>query len=368
MSIYYRREHYRKMLFLKSLDLKSKSEKLLRILSAESNFASFQKAFIQYYPCEWDDINSYCRSKNKDYNRRLRKSLRTVRFYTPTQFLEKHTSLKYSTKESISDEDLSRLKKTLQEDADKKKRLRAELLKKNMVTIQDVSPAYVGRLIKLYFSIRKKKSLNVNARYLILLEVSQFRCDKTVDFLHKVNACEKNGDLRHMAFLALQRIGEITWLSRKRKGRKRLSEIKPINIRKNPTELLQFICEYQDSIHQEYDVFLSHSSLDTIDLLEIKAELNRQGKSVYIDWVNDHVMLDRKNQNEDTWNVLEKRMTQSKQMIYVLTENSVTSPYTEREVIFFKTQRKPVMVYQPRICQCQRPMYLDECPDCQFIK
>lgn len=368
MSRYYRREQIREMLFVKSLHLKSKRDKLIKILPAGCDFESFQKFFIQYYPCEWDDIKFYCKSKRQDYVRRTQKNKRTIRFVSPEQFLEKHINLKHTAKDSLSVDGLSRLKKALQANADKKRLLRAERLEKNMVTIQDVSPTYASRLIKLYFSLRKKNTLNVNARYLILLEVGQFRCDETVEFFHKVNACEKNDDLRYMAFLSLQRMGEMTWLVRKRKGRKRLSEIKPIDMRKNPTELFQFICKYQDDIYQEYDVFLSHSSLDKKELLEIKMKLNRQGKSVYIDWVNDYIMLDRRAQNEDTWNVLEKRMIQSKQMIYVLTENSVKSAYAEQEVKFFKMHGKPVFVYQPHICQCRRPTYLNECPDCQVIK
>lgn len=38
-------------------------------------------------------------------------------------------------------------------------------------------------------------------------------------------------------------------------------------------------------LYQEYDVFLSHSSLDANELLQLKVLLNQQGKTVYIDWV-----------------------------------------------------------------------------------
>ncbi|WP_455586597.1 hypothetical protein [Bacteroides sp.] len=75
-----------------------------------------------------------------------------------------------------------------------------------------------------------------------------------------------------------------------------------------PTTLLHFIYSYQYFLHQQYDVFLSHNSLDTKEIFEIKAALNMQGLIVYIDWGNDSVKLDRKNQNENTWNVLEMRM------------------------------------------------------------
>lgn len=208
----------------------------------------------------------------------------------------------------------------------------------------------------------------MNSRYLILLEASQFKCKETIEFLQKVNACDKNDDLRNLAFFSLQRLGVLTWLSRKRKGKKKLSQITHIDVEKNPTELLHFICENQHLLHQEYDVFLSHSSQDVQELLRIKGELNRQGKTVYIDWVNDHIMMDRKNQNSDTWNVLETRMQQSLQMVYVLTENSALSPSTEREVRYFKEQGKPVLIYEPHTISVSRPNYLDGCDECKFLK
>lgn len=368
MSIYYRREQKREMLFVKSLHLKVAREKLQRILPSGYDYDTFLDAFKQYFPCEWEDIIDYCKSKKQDCCRRSQNGLRTVRFYTPDQFLKKHVNLKCLNKSSFSDNEILRIKEELQRKAEKKKEKREKRMKDNLVTVQEVCPSYVKQLIKLYFSIRRKNTLNINVRYLLLLEASQFKCDETISFLQKVNACDKNDDLRKIAFKSLQRIGVQTWLARKRKGRKRLSQIKPIDIKENPTELLHFIYEYQHLLHQEYDVFLSHSSLDSKILLEIKAAINSQGLTVYIDWVNDYVMLNRKNQNENTWDVLEMRMRQSKQMVYVMTDHSVQSPYTEREVNYFKKQGKSVLVYKPYATFIQRPDYLSECEDCQFIK
>ncbi len=116
--------------------------------------------------------------------------------------------------------------------------------------------------------------------------------------------------------------------------------LKPIDVQKNPTELMQLIYANQHMLYQEYDVFLSHSSLDVNELLQLKVLLNQQGKTVYIDWINDRVMLNRQNQNQDTWKALELRMDQSKMLLYVLTDNSIKSPCTEREVLYFKTHLK----------------------------
>lgn len=117
----------------------------------------------------------------------------------------------------------------------------------------------------------------------------------------------------------------------------------------------------QQALYQSFDVFISHSSLDTKELLDLKVLLNRQGKTVYIDWINDRVMLNRANQNEDTWNALELRMDQSKSLLFVMTDNSIRSPYTKREVEYFKKSNKPIHVYQSHSITLQIPDYLDEC-------
>ena len=70
-----------------------------------------------------------------------------------------------------------------------------------------------------------------------------------------------------MAFYSLRRLGENPWLSKKRKGKRRLSMLMPIDVQKNPTELIQLIYTNQHMLYQEYDVFLSHSSLDVNELL-----------------------------------------------------------------------------------------------------
>lgn len=94
MPIYYRREYYRDMLFVKNLRLKAALNKLMKILPYNSGFDVFLEAFKLYFPYLWDDITNYCESKRQDYFRRRKKGLRTVRFYKPADFLKKHISLK----------------------------------------------------------------------------------------------------------------------------------------------------------------------------------------------------------------------------------------------------------------------------------
>ena len=164
-----------------------------------------------------------------------------------------------------------------------------------------------------------------------------------------------------MAFYALQRMGEHPWLGRGRKGKKRLSQVKRIDIQKNPTELLELINKHQCLLYQQFDIFLSHSSRDEKDLLLIKSILNRQGYTVYIDWVNDREMLNRVNQDENTWNALYLRMNQSCKLLYIMTDNCISSECTKKEVEYFKGLNKTVYVYQPKLTSLPDPEYLNGC-------
>lgn len=58
-------------------------------------------------------------------------------------------------------------------------------------------------------------------------------------------------------------------------------------------------------------------------------------------------MIDRRNQNEDTWNVLKLRMDESKKMLFVMTDNSLRSTWTPKEIDYFKSLNKEILVYQP---------------------
>lgn len=360
MSIYYRKQNYRDMIFKKNLHLKHISEKLFEVMPKNFSFKDFLSAFKECYPCQWEDIVRYCKEKKNDFYRRSRKGLRTVPYYTPVQYL-KHTVHMRSLSKYLNEQDRNNKYASLVLKGQEKKRRRNDKLASNLVFVQEVCPPYIKQLIKSYFKTRKSSPLDINARYLILLEATQFRCNETIEFLNKINACEKNDDLREMAFYSLQRLGENPWLSKKRKGKRRLSMLKPIDVQKNPTELIQLIYSNQHMLYQEYDVFLSHSSLDANELLQLKVLLNQQGKTVYIDWVNDRVMLNRQNQNHDTWKALELRMDQSKTLLYVMTDNSIKSPCTEREVMYFKNVSKSVKVYKPHPVSLPTPSYLDGC-------
>lgn len=75
------------------------------------------------------------------------------------------------------------------------------------------------------------------------------------------------------------------------------------------------------SEYDSYDIFLSHSYNDRAIIPALKAELEKLGYKVYVDWIDDK-LLSRDNVSKDTAKVLQKRMKQSKCLIYATSENS----------------------------------------------
>lgn len=83
-----------------------------------------------------------------------------------------------------------------------------------------------------------------------------------------------------------------------------------------------------------YDVFLSHSVKDAEMVLGIKLILEDNGRSVYVDWLEDP-QLDRSKVTPATAETLRQRMRSCLSMIYLHTENSGSSKWMPWELGFF---------------------------------
>ncbi len=88
------------------------------------------------------------------------------------------------------------------------------------------------------------------------------------------------------------------------------------------------------SDYDSYDIFLSHSYNDRIIIPALKAELEAFGYRVYVDWIDDK-LLSRDNVSKDTAKILQKRMKQSKCLIYATSENSSNSRWMPWELGYF---------------------------------
>uniref|UniRef100_Q31IQ5 TIR domain-containing protein n=1 Tax=Hydrogenovibrio crunogenus (strain DSM 25203 / XCL-2) TaxID=317025 RepID=Q31IQ5_HYDCU len=81
-------------------------------------------------------------------------------------------------------------------------------------------------------------------------------------------------------------------------------------------------------------------------VLGIKAVFEKLGYSVYIDWINDR-LLSREKVTKDTASVLQKRMRQSKSLIYVTSESSSHSKWMPWEAGFFDGIRDRMIAILP---------------------
>lgn len=80
-----------------------------------------------------------------------------------------------------------------------------------------------------------------------------------------------------------------------------------------------------------FDIFLSHSYLDSQVILGIKLALEDMGHSVYVDWIEDR-QLSREDVTRETAAVLRNRMMQSKSLFYATSANASNSKWMPWEL------------------------------------
>lgn len=325
-------------------------------------FDLFQKA----YPGLWTELITTYKSNLDEYKNRINKGLKGINPILPKElvfsvamsFLSKARAI--NSKSSIEQERKKAETRTKiirigNNKSDKIQQREVSRIRK----FQKVTPKYIDNLIRLYFHQRKEKDLDVDTRYLIILECAKFKCRKTIIFLQRINACEKNDELRKLAYDYLVRFGLNPHLTRKRKGRKKLTATTGHKITESPTILLKLIFEKQQILHKHFDIFLSHSYGRQSELLQTKDILNRQGLVVYVDWINDAEMLQREKQNDDTFKVLYERLRQCSALLFIQTKLSVASKYCMDELTYFKQFNRPMYIYEAESID-NRPDILDK--------
>lgn len=217
---------------------------------------------------------------------------------------------------------------------------------------QQVTPSFVDQLIGLY----ERKNTSQRDKMYILLELQKYYSPKVIQFFFKLNDTELNKQLRGIAFNHLQsfnyqprarRQKYIQVHTKNKKRKKYLKEIYPYetyNIPKNPSELEYRIENAKEQKIKEFDYFISHSSKDSVVVQELIFFENKQGKNVFCDWINDVDYLKRHLVCEATLKVLEKRLEQSKALIFVSSNNSINSIWCKYELNYFLELGKQIYV------------------------
>lgn len=89
-----------------------------------------------------------------------------------------------------------------------------------------------------------------------------------------------------------------------------------------------------------YDVFLSHSVRDARVVLGIRRMLERQGLTVYVDWIDDKEM-DRSFVSPATADRLRLRMASSRSLIYATSRAAAKSRWMPWELGYFDGKKGP---------------------------
>jgi hypothetical protein len=106
-------------------------------------------------------------------------------------------------------------------------------------------------------------------------------------------------------------------------------------LRESRTERLADVPEeVADKPAIQFDIFLSHSSLDSVLVLGLYKLLRRRGYTVYVDWIHDP-MLNRTKVDRATCRILRYRMAQCRCLFVATTTNIPKSAWVPWELGFF---------------------------------
>ena len=215
---------------------------------------------------------------------------------------------------------------------------------------QQVTPDFIDKLIGLY----ERKNTSQKDRMYILLELKKYYNPTVINFFFKLNDTEINSQLRWSAFYHLQsfnyapRARRQKYMSVHTKNKKRKQYLKNVypyetyDIPKTPQELEYRIDNSKEQLLKEYDYFISHSSKDSESVQSLIVAENQQKKNVFCDWINDVDYLKRHLVCDATLKVIERRMEQSRALLFVESENSINSIWCKYELNYFSELKKPI--------------------------
>jgi len=88
------------------------------------------------------------------------------------------------------------------------------------------------------------------------------------------------------------------------------------------------------SITKAYDIFLSHSYLDSDEIEALKEEFEERGFSVYVDWIEDK-HLNRESVTIETAKTIKQRLKTCKTLVYAFSINTPNSKWMTWELGYF---------------------------------
>lgn len=106
------------------------------------------------------------------------------------------------------------------------------------------------------------------------------------------------------------------------------------------------------STNKEYDIFLSHCREDAEVIGGVKILLEKEGVSVYVDWIEDP-QLHRTNVTPKTAAMLRLRMRACKSMLFATSEASPNSKWMPWELGYFDGLKEGQIAVLPLLEDCE---------------
>lgn len=224
---------------------------------------------------------------------------------------------------------------------------RDEKILKSKENMQTLDPLFIDIFINEYH----RKGISTEGKVEIFKELEKYDAEKSLEFFYKLNDSEKNNQVRQMAFTHLQKVGKYVKLRKNFKGKKKSYMIEESDFFMKPKDLYERI--NSDSIQNEkkFDYFISHSSIDYELIRKIQKSFNKVNYTTYCDWTSDNDFLKRKYSTigEYTTLVLKRRIEQSKNIVFVQTENTTDeennlfSKWIQMELDYAKKLKKNIV-------------------------
>ncbi|MDR6781353.1 MULTISPECIES: toll/interleukin-1 receptor domain-containing protein [Paenibacillus] len=215
---------------------------------------------------------------------------------------------------------------------------RNEKIAKANELIQNVEPLYIDAFIAAYH----KRGINIDGKLEIFKELQKYKSRKVIEFFYKLNDSERNNQIRDMAFRHLQSTGSYVKLRKHYKGKKKEYMTERSQFYMTPLDLLNRIESNNVQNKKVYDVFISHSYKDSAIIKEIMKAFNKHSLNVYCDWTSDNDFLKRELVSDYTTVVLQKRLDQSRNLVFVKTKNSIESDWVKFELDYFSSLGKSI--------------------------
>ena len=341
----------------KSLFYQIIKNEILPILPENYDFSTIYSILKSYYPFELRafqfQLNMYAHQDKtlKHFKHKHRYNVKSIENYlnsTPITNLF-NANIKSEHKNNFNPEKQKLLEQKFIDARTKqnaKKFVKISIAKSRA---QSVEPIFLDKLIGIY----SRKGRTQKDRVYIIHELYKYDCEKITNFFSKLLVSEQNFQIRQMVLKHLQDYCYLPQLrgkdsipihTKNKKKREKIKKYRDLkySIEGIPDELFYQIQNSNVQKIKKFDFFISHSYKDYNAVQKLISMLNKKNLNIYCDWISDADYLKRELVCETTLKIIEQRILESNEIIYVDSEFSRTSHWVAYELQYAKKNNKNI--------------------------